>query len=99
MRSCGYRLAEIQLSHDRERDHLRRAPLRNDASCAHDRKALAELCHEWDIVLDDEQGDVALGIDADEEITQLCGLGLGNPGDRLVQHYEARLGDEGARAL
>src|SRR6516225_1380780 len=99
MRSCGCFLAEIELPNDRQRDYLRGPSLCNNAAGAHDGEALAQPRHERDVVLYDKHRDPVLGIDADEEIAQLFDLGLGEPGDRLVEQNEPRTGDDGARDL
>ena len=80
-------------------NHLRRLTVGNDAARPHDRHSAAQPGYERNIVLDHEHGDVALGIDVQQELPQLFGFGFGQA-RRPVRRAKSACGFETmARAI
>ena len=68
-----------------------------DPAVDHDRDVVGDGRRDPDVLLDEEDGDVALGREGREQRLQLGDDEGGEPLGRLVEHEEARVLEEGAR--
>ena len=85
------REAEIGLAHDGRGDHRLRLAVGDELAVVQHDDAVGELAHDVHLVLDQQDGLVALALELADQLEDHRHVGGAHAGGRLVEHVDARL--------